>query len=223
MCDTPVPETQPTSNSELAGMYFLKELEFQVAIETKARDRMENMVQYLLTTIAAIIGAVLLVNEMQENSILLLFIACLLVFAVSTSAYYRSCRLRYIMTYARVTRNNIRCELKKLGVNDAHRLIDWEGNPSGFCKLTVIKLTLLMLVCSILGGTAAGFGLMLMFGLKELPANITITEKVLLIVIPLTITILFVIGLEAMLLYLRKRSGQFITDPKWRRLPDYDL
>jgi len=80
-----------------------------------------------------------------------------------------------------------------------------------------------MLVCSILGGTAAGFGLMLMFGLKELPANITITEKVLLIVIPLTITILFVIGLEAMLLYLRKRSGQFITDPKWRRLPDYDL
>ena len=223
MCDTTEPEIQPPSNPELAGMYFLKELEFQVAIETKARDRMENMVQYLLTTIAAIIGAVLFVNEMQENSILLLFIACLLVFAVSTSAYYRSCRLRYIMTYARVTRNNIRCELKKLGVIDAYRLIDWEGNPSGFCKLTVIKLTLLMAVCSILGGTAAVFGLMLLFGLKELPADVTDTEQVLLIAIPLTIMILLGIGLEAMLLFLKQRSGKFIIDPKWRRLPDYDL
>lgn len=189
MCDATEPDLQSPSNPDLAGIYFLKELEFQVAIETKARDRMENMVQYLLTTIAAIIGAVLFVNEMQENSILLLFIACFLVFAVSTSAYYRSCRLRYIMTYARVTRNNIRCELKKLGVVDAYRLIDWEGNPSGFCELTVIKLILLMAVCSLLGGITAAFGLMLLFGLKELPADVTGTEQGLLIVIPLTITI----------------------------------
>ena len=127
------------------------------------------------------------------------------------------------MTYARVTRNNIRCELKKLGVIDAYRLIDWEGNPSGFCKLTVIKLILLMAVCSLLGGTTAAFGLMLLFGFKDLPINVTDTEQVLLIVIPFTITILLGIGLEAMLRFLKKRSGQLITDPKWINLPDYDL
>lgn len=87
MSDTAETVSQLPSNQSLDVEYFQKEFGFHVAIETKARDRTENMVQYLLTTIAAIIGGVLLVNEMKANNILLLFVASSLVFTVSTSVF----------------------------------------------------------------------------------------------------------------------------------------
>lgn len=48
---------QPTNKniSSTEVECLLKELEIQVAIESKARDRVEQMVNYFLTTIAAII------------------------------------------------------------------------------------------------------------------------------------------------------------------------
>ena len=47
----------PITENEVA--YLLKELEIQFEIESKARDRVEQMVQYLMTTLAAIIGGTL--------------------------------------------------------------------------------------------------------------------------------------------------------------------
>ena len=214
---------QKPSNKGLGVEYLLKELEFQVEIETKARDRMENMVQYLLTTIAAVIGATLLINEMQVNSVLLLFIASLLVFVFATSAFYRSCRLRYITTYARVTRNNIRCLLVKSGVSEADQLIELEGNPSGFCKRMLQKLVLLLVLCSLLGGATGVFALLLIFHIKELPIYITSSQQMLLIVVPLVLIIIVGIVLETVLVNQKTKSEQFISDPDWQELPDYDL
>ena len=222
MSESTFPEVLPI-NSNLNVEYLLKELEFQVAIETKARDRMESMVQYLLTTIAAVIGTTLLVNEMQVNSILLLFLASLLVFGFSTSAFYRSCRLRYITTYARVTRNNIRNALKHLGVRDTGLLIKLEGNPSGFCNRMLQKLIILLIICSLLGGVAGSLALLLVFGYEDLSFQITSSQMAMLIVVPLVLTVVIAIVLATVLRIQKHRADQFITDPDWRKLPDNDL
>ena len=223
MLPTIAPESTTSSTPDFAVQYFLTELEFQVAIETKARDRMENMVQYLLTTIAAIIGAVLLVNELQVNSILVLFIASFLVFVVSTTAFYRSCRLRYITTYARVTRNNIRRLIMDLGVPDTDQIIKWEGNPSGFCNRMLIRLILFMIMCGFLGGATGALGLMLWFQKNDAPVNLTNSQHVSLIVVPIVLAILIGCVLGLLLILLKIQSEQFIKNPSWKRLPDYDL
>lgn len=215
--------SQPSSNQSLDVEYFLKEFDFHVAIETKARDRTENMVQYLLTTIAAIIGAVLLVNEMKANNILLLFVASFLVFTVSTSVFYRACRLRYIITYARVIRNNIRCILKGFGIRETDRLVEWEGNQSGFSNRMQINLTLFMSICSLLGGVTGVLGLMLVFQVSEWPVRITSSQQVLLIVIPICLVILIGVTLELILVNLKNKADRLITDPAWKSLPDYEL
>jgi hypothetical protein len=224
MSDLTMPEVQPTNNRGLIVEYLLQELEFQVAIETRARDRMENMVQYLLTTVAAVIGAALLVNEMQVSSILILFIASLLMFVFSTTAFYRSCRLRYITTYARVTRNNIRCALRKLGIPEADQLIEWEGNPSGFCKLMLNKLIWLMFLCILLGGVTGISALMLIiFLINRWPIFLSGSELAMLIVVPLGLMVVIGIVLGMVLKSQKSKSDQLITDPDWRNLPDYDM
>jgi len=221
---TPIgPRFRPRRNPGLDVEYLLKELEFQFAIETKARDRMENMVQYLLTSIAAVIGAALLVNQSQTNSILLLFIATSLAFIFSFSAFYRSCRLRYILTYARVTRNNIRCLLKKLGIPEADLLIKWEGNPSGFCFGMLKKLILLIIVCCVMGWIAGGFAIMLILGIKEWPDYLTSTQQIWLIVGPIVVMVIIGSFLVSVLVTQKTKSEKFIPDPNWRELPDYDL
>ncbi len=91
---------------------------------------MENMVQYLYNHCSGD-GAALLVNEMHINGAVL-FTASLLISVFLITAFYRSCRLRYITTYARVTRNTIRSAIEKAGVHEASQLIGLEGNPSGF-------------------------------------------------------------------------------------------
>jgi hypothetical protein len=47
MSDTMAPEDQPLTKTGANVDYLLKELEFQVAIETKARDRMENTNEFI--------------------------------------------------------------------------------------------------------------------------------------------------------------------------------
>jgi len=79
--------------------YLLKELEIQAVIESKARDRVEQMVNYFLTTIAAIICAVLIVTELKSNALSVVFLAALLVFVFSISVFYRFLRLRRIITH----------------------------------------------------------------------------------------------------------------------------
>ena len=53
--------------------YLLKELEIQFEIESKVRDRVEQMVQYLLTTLAAIIGGTLILVQSYSLLSLLFF------------------------------------------------------------------------------------------------------------------------------------------------------
>jgi len=181
------------------------------------------MVQYLLTTIAAVIGAALLVNEMQVNSVLLFFITSLLLFLFSSSAFYRACRLRYITTYSRVIRNNIRCALKELGIGEADQLIEWEGNPSGFSIRMEINLTWIMILCCILGGVTGIFALMLIYHLNGWPIYLTGSQLVFLIVIPLVLMVIIGILLRIVLKSQKSKSEQLITDPNWRDLPDYDM
>lgn len=223
MTESIVSESQPPSNPAAEVEYLLKELDYQVDIETKARDRMENMMQYLLTTIAAVIGAALLVNQLQANSTLLLFIATLLVFILSTAAFYRSCRLRYILTYARVNRNNIRCCLIDLGVPEADRLIEWEGNPSGFGKRMLTKLYWLMGLSCFLAEISGVLALLLIFHITVWPASLTNTQLVSLIVAPLILVIVIGIVLGIVLKNQKSKSDQLITDPGWQNLPDYDM
>jgi hypothetical protein len=227
MAEQNVPVMPLPGDPGLDVEYLLKELEFQFAIETRARDRMENMVQYLLTTIAAVIGAALLVNELQVNSILLLFIASLLMFLFSASAFYRSLRLRHITTYARVTRNNIRCMLERLGVVEANRLIELEGHPSGFGERMLGKLNLLLIFCCLLGGVTGFLALLSVFSIKRWPIHVTDLQRVLLIVIPLVLMIGIWLILASVLRIQKSRSDLFLQkfseSPEWQSLPDYDL
>ena len=223
MSDSTESEIQSPDTIGLNVEYLLRELEFQVALETRARDRMENMVQYLLTTIAAVIGAALLVNEMQVNSVLLFFIAFLLMFVFSTSAFYRACRLRYITTYARVTRNKIRNSLRNLKIPEANGLIEWEGNPSGFCERMLSKLNWIMFLCCFLGRATGITALMRIFRVKELPIYLSNSQLALLIVIPLVLMIVIWYVLSRVLRSQKSKSDHLITDPDWKNLPDYDM
>jgi len=223
MSDTMAPEDRSPTKTGANVDYLLKELEFQVAIETKARDRMENMVQYLLTTIAAVIGAALLVNEMQINGALLLFTASLLISVFLITAFYRSCRLRYITTYARVTRNTIRSALEKANIHEASQLIGLEGNPSGFGKRMLQKMIILLASSSVSGGLTCVFALLLIFHLNHLPLVVTGSQATVLIVLPLSLTAIIAATLGIVLTSQKKRADEFISNPVWRALPDYDL
>lgn len=170
-------------NPEREIQYLLQELEFQHVIETKARDRVEGMVQYLLTTIVAIIGGVLLVNELKVNIDLLIFIALLLLFSVMTSAFYRTCRLRFIVTYARVIRINIRKMICNIGIQQANRIIEMEGKPSGFGKRVYIGLKFFWLACSFVGGFAGYFGLKLILQYIGNPSNPTTGQATIILAI----------------------------------------
>jgi hypothetical protein len=223
MDDTKEPEPALASKPDVEVQYYLKELEFQFEIETKARDRVENMVQYLLTSFAAIIGAVLLVNEMQGNLLLLLFIATLLVFTVSISAFYRMCRLRYIITYARVTRNHLRGMMEDLGVRKAGQLIRFEGNPSGFSERMTINLKVVLALCSLLGGAAGVFGLLLIFRETGWLAAQAGFQRVVVILAPAAVTALVAGTLWAILHNLKRKAEKLITEADWRKLPDREL
>jgi hypothetical protein len=202
--------------------YLFRELEFQVAIETHARDRMETMMQYLLTTIAGVIGAVLVVSRLQVDSKLVLLIAALLIFGFSTSAFYRSCRLRYITTYARVTRNKIRCALVSLGVAEADDLIQWEGNPSGFDKRMLAKLVPLGILCSLLGGVCGVISLLLLFHIQDI-AQINGLQAAGLIGSFFILSGCTGLALRRVLRSQKAKSEELITEAAWLQLPDYDL
>lgn len=217
------PDVQPAFQTGLNLEYLLKELEFQVSIETRARDRMENMVQYLLTTIAAVLGAALLVNEMQVNSALLFFIASFLMFVFSTSAFYRACRLRYITTYARVTRNKIRRSIETAGIQEANQLIEWEGNPSGFCSRMLRNLVSLMWICCLIGGASGFFALLLVFDITSWPRTVAGFQLVWLVILPITAIVGARIVLGVVLKNQKSKADQLITGFEWRNLPDYDL
>jgi uncharacterized membrane protein HdeD (DUF308 family) len=223
MGDPTKPEIQLSKTIDSNVEYLLRELEFQVAIETRARDRMENMVQYILTTIAAVIGAALLVNEMQVNSVLLLFIASLLMFLFSTSFYYRACRLRYITTYARVTRNKIRCALRDLEIPEADQLIEWEGNPSGFGTRMMSKLNWLLALCCLLGGATSIFAILLVFHVTGLPIDLSSAELTILIFFSLIATVIIAYVLRVVLNSQKSKSDELITDPDWQSLQDFDM
>lgn len=117
--EQPAPEPASESASFLQALqieYLLKELEFQVAFEANARDRAEQMVSYRMTTIAAILGAVLLIVQNAANYLLVAFIAALLIWMFSAFSFYRVCRLRNAITHARLNRRLIRSALEKAGL-----------------------------------------------------------------------------------------------------------
>jgi hypothetical protein len=153
--------------------YLLKELEIQVAIESKARDRVEQMVNYSLATIAAIIGAVLIVTELKSNALLVVFIAVLLVFVFSISVFYRFCRLRRIITHTKLNRRLIRKQLIEMGLDQASFLLEIEGEPTGFSDRMVRNLYGLVFLCSLLGALVVTLGLAMAASVLDKTADVS--------------------------------------------------
>lgn len=174
------PMSKSVSSTEVE--YLLKELEIQVAIESKARDRVEQMVNYFLTTIAAIIGAVLLVTELKSNPLLVIFLAAFLIFIFAVSLFYRFCRLRRIITHTKLNRRLIRNQLIKSGLNQASFLINIEGEPTGFSNRMVRNLKGLVVLCSLLGAVVVVFGILLLSTIFEQFTSLPTNQVVLLIV-----------------------------------------
>jgi hypothetical protein len=140
--------------------YLLRELEFQIDLETKARDRTENMVQYLLTTVAAVIGAALLVINDRLNIFVVLFLASLLISLFAASTFYRFCRLLYVISYAKINRYQIRQRLIDLGLTEASLAIKFEGKPSAYSIRMVLGMCALGFICSTLNALTGLFFLM---------------------------------------------------------------
>jgi hypothetical protein len=130
--------------------YLLKELEIQFEIESKARDRAEQMVQYLLTTLAATFGATLLLIQ-AYSLLLILYFAVLLIYLFSVTSFYRTCRLRTIITQTRVARHLIRAELEAGNGKQAHLLAGIDQEPSGFSNRMINSLRFFAIACSALG------------------------------------------------------------------------
>ena len=131
--------------------YLLKELEIQFEIESKARDRAEQMVQYLLTTLAAVLGATLIL--VQTYSVLLMrFFGVLLNYLFSATSFYRTCRLRNIITQTRLARHLIRNELQEGEVKQAYLLVGIDEELTGFSRRMIHNLRWFMAICGILGG-----------------------------------------------------------------------
>jgi hypothetical protein len=143
--------TVPTYISTIEVDYLLKELEIQTNIEERARDRTEHMMNYLLTTIAAIIGAVLLVSEIKTNGWLVVFIGALLLYIFSITAFYRLCRLRWIISQTKLSCHLIRNRLKVLGAEVPPLLIRTEGETTGFYPRMFRNLVFLIIVCGFFG------------------------------------------------------------------------
>jgi hypothetical protein len=211
-------------NPDYGVQYLLTEIEYQDAIETKANDRMENMVQYLLTLVVASIGAIPLVAEFQFNWLLFISIACLLVLVVSVSAFYRTCHLRYVITNARVKRNYIRGLLSDLGVQETNRLIKLEGVPTGFSIRVVRSLVLYVVIISIIGGFTGAFMIMNVFQSTGGTTQITTSPSQIFVMMAFFIFTCFTgITLGAVLLNYRQKSDKLIIDSKPDNLSDYDL
>ena len=139
----------PITENEIA--YLLKELEIQFEIESKARDRVEQMVQYLMTTLAAIIGGTLILVQAYDL-ISLLFFASLLIYIFSVTSFYRTCRLRTIITQTRQARYLIRSELHAGNVNQAFLLSGIDQEQIGFSDRMINSLHVFAFACGALGG-----------------------------------------------------------------------
>jgi hypothetical protein len=218
-----LPAIPPAASPDLSMEYLFRELDYQITIEAKARDRTENMMQYLVTSIAAILGAVLLFTGIKFTSVMLWLIISLLVLVVSISFFFRSCRLRYLTTYARVNRNKIRLELENLGISQASLLIGWEGNPSGFGKRMLDKLIMLVAFCSLLGSLTGLFSLLFWLGITEFPLSIPAGQTSVVIAVPILVAVLIASWLGIVLYKQKKNSDELITVRSWLSLKDYDL
>ena len=203
-----IPENTTSSNPVLGVQYLLTELDFQVAIEAKARERVENMAQNLLATIAAVIGAVLLGNQMQVNKVQLWFVASFLLLIFTITWFSRFCRLRYITTYSRVNRNKIRYAISLLDIPEANKLIKWEGNPSGFGKRMMVEGWSLLGLSCLLGGASGGLALMLIYHINKWPFDITSAQWVLLVMVPLILMVVIGIVLRKALMDQKSKSNQ---------------
>ena len=169
-------QTMNTTTDNSVIEYLLKELEFQVEIESKARDRVEQMVNYFLTTIAAIIGAVLLVTELKSNALLVVFLAVLLLLIFGISVFYRFCRLRRIITHTKLNRYRIRLEIEKLGIKQAEVMQDIEGDPTGFSYRMSRNIVMLALICGCLGAAVFVLGIALAPTTLESMATISVNQ-----------------------------------------------
>lgn len=109
------------------------------------------MVQYLLTTIGAVIGAVFLVTGLTENGMLVVFLALLLVFTFAVTTFYRFCRLRNIISHTRASRYLIRYALQELGIAQVKWMMLKDGARTGFSARVNRWLTGLAGGCSLLG------------------------------------------------------------------------
>jgi hypothetical protein len=127
-------------------------LDFQVAFKSNARGRAEQMVSYLLTTIAAILDAVLLIVQGGENYLLISLTAALLIWMFSAFSFYRVCRLRNAITHARLNRRYIRSALEQAGLTPAASIIAIEGQPSGFSWRIVLNLNVIGAISSLAAG-----------------------------------------------------------------------
>jgi hypothetical protein len=140
---------EPLTDLEL--QYLLKELDIDFDIEAKARDRVEHMVQYLLTSIAAIIGGVFFLLPSIGSSLPLVFLAVLLIYTFGIISFYRTCRLRNIITHTRLTRYLIRSTLYQGNITPALLLAETEESLTGFSHRFVRNLYGIVIVCSLCG------------------------------------------------------------------------
>jgi len=157
--------------------YLLKELEIQVVIESKARDRVEQMVNYFLTTIAAIIGAVLIVTELKSDALSVVFLAALLLFVFSIFVFYRFLRLRRIITHTKLNRYLIRKQLIESGLDHALFLIEIEGEPTGFSYRMVRNLKGLVFLCGLLGALVVTLGLAMASSYLDKIAPVSVNQS----------------------------------------------
>ena len=192
---------EPINDLEL--QYLLKELQIDFDIEAKARDRAEQMVQYLLTSIAAIIGAVIFLLPSMGSPISLIFLAVLLIYIFGIISFYRTCRLRNIITHTRLTRYLIRDTLYQGDIKTARLLAETEESLTGFSQRFVRNLLGIVVVCSSIGAV-----LLVIAGLLSSKEEILISEQA-----NLSYGLLAVIGflLTFMLLFLILRNHRNIA------------
>jgi hypothetical protein len=139
--------------------YLLAELAVQSSIEEKARDRAEQMVQYLLTSLAAIIGAVLLLTDIERQVNMVIFLALVLIYIAAVSTYYRFCRLLTIVTRARYSRFHLRKRLGELGIASARIILRMEGRVTGFTPRMRRGLKIMAVVTGLIGAATLAMGL----------------------------------------------------------------
>lgn len=115
------------------------------------------MVQYLITSLAAIIGATIIL--IQSFSLMpMIFAAIFLFFIFCVTSYHRACRLRNIITQTRLARHLIRSVLDNGNVKHALLLVEIDRDLTGFSLRIKKNMIWLALFCGLVGASLFAIG-----------------------------------------------------------------